>query len=55
MNSIRFTITEEEVQKFSKTKLSKEQIGKILSDVECDIVLWKKIEESIVSAVENHK
>lgn len=52
MKAITFTITEEEVQSYvSKKKLSNADVLLVLTFVECDHILWDKIEESIRDAI----
>ena len=55
MKQIRFTITEDEIREVAKDInrqcLSDKQIQLVLDTVECDEMLWKDIENSIISAV----
>ncbi|HTB05306.1 MAG TPA: hypothetical protein VK806_00035 [Bacteroidia bacterium] len=53
MEQITFTITEEEVQQYSKKKLSKKEIIEILVTVQNDQGLWIDIENSIRAAIES--
>lgn len=52
MKQITFTITKEEVQKYSKERLSDKQTRQILETIENDNILWKHIEESIKSSID---
>ncbi|NCO54470.1 MAG: hypothetical protein GW876_03575 [Bacteroidetes bacterium] len=52
MKQITFTITKEEVRKYSKEILSDKQMNEILEIIENDNILWKNIEKSISAAIE---
>jgi hypothetical protein len=52
MEQITFTITKDEVQKYSKEQLSDKRIQQILETIENDNILWKYIEESIKAAID---
>jgi len=52
MKQITFTITKEEVRKYSKEILSDKQMNEILEIIENDNILWKDIEKSISAAIE---
>ncbi len=56
---ITFTITEEEIrevaEKINYKIISKKHIKTVLGLVECDEILWKKIEESIIYSLYDSK
>ena len=55
MKYIKFTIAEEEIREIAKEinikDLSDKQIQLVLDMVECDEILWKDINGSIISAI----
>ena len=54
---ITFTITKDEIKEVAEGNgihnLSNEQIQSILTMVECDEMLWKDINNSIISAIKD--
>lgn len=57
MKSIKFTITDKEVLEVAESlgvkDLSNKQVQLALEYIECDEILWKKINASIVSAIQD--
>ncbi len=55
MKKIKFTITEDEIREVSKDigwqHLSGKQVQSVLAMVECDEMLWKDINKSIIDAI----
>jgi hypothetical protein len=51
MKAITFTITEEEVRGYAPKKFTKFDVSRVLDFVECDYILWSKIEDSIKDAI----
>lgn len=56
MKYIKFTITEDEIREVAEEidikDLSDKQILSVLDMVECDEMLWKDINNSIISAIQ---
>ncbi len=51
MKNIKFTITNEEINKQSPVKMSDKQISDVMEIVECDEILWNDINKSIKEAI----
>ena len=51
MKNIKFTITNEEINKQSPVKMSDKQISDVMEIVECDEILWNDINRSIKDTI----